>query len=52
LPETALIVLIRRGVEFVVPRGSTMLEEGDNLLVLAESTDLSKLKALVNAASG
>ncbi|MCZ7539229.1 MAG: potassium/proton antiporter [Anaerolineae bacterium] len=52
LPETALIVLIRRGVEFVVPRGSTMLEEGDSLLVLAEPADLSRLQALVRAASG
>jgi cell volume regulation protein A len=49
LPQTTLIVLIRRGAEFVVPRGSTMLEEGDNLLVLAEPADLSTLKDLVSA---
>jgi len=52
LPENALIVLIRRGAEFVVPRGSTMLEEGDNLLVLAEPADLSRLQALMSAVSG
>lgn len=52
LPETALIVLIRRNTEFLVPRGSTMLQEGDNLLVLAEPADLSRLQALVSAAAG
>ena len=52
LPETALIVLIRRDTEFLVPRGSTMLQEGDNLLVLAEPADLSRLQALVSAAAG
>ncbi|MCL4238861.1 MAG: potassium/proton antiporter [Anaerolineae bacterium] len=52
LPETALIVLIRRNAEFVVPRGATMLEERDNLLVLAEPADLDRLRALVSGPSG
>lgn len=52
LPETALIVLIRRNTEFIVPRGATMLEEGDNLLVLADREDLDRLQTLARAAFG
>lgn len=36
LPPGALFVLIGRGASFVVPGGSTVLEAGDNILLLAD----------------
>jgi len=36
LPEKALIVMIRRGEQYLVPRGSTVLEPGDILLQLSD----------------
>jgi potassium/hydrogen antiporter len=35
LPEDVLIVLIGRGSDMVVPRGSTIIEPGDTVLVMA-----------------
>lgn len=35
LPEGALIVLLTRGEEYLVPRGSTQLLENDTILILA-----------------
>jgi cell volume regulation protein A len=48
LPAGALIVLIRRGDDVVVPRGSTQIESGDTLLVLAESEALRCIRGIVN----
>ena len=36
LPEDALVVLISRAERFVVPRGATVVQEHDRLLLLAE----------------
>ena len=36
-PKTALISLIKRRGKFITPSGSTVLEEGDMLLVISES---------------
>lgn len=36
LPKGALVLLIRRGDNFVVPHGSTLVHEADGLMVLAE----------------
>ena len=47
LPEGALIVLIGRNGNFVVPRGNTILEAGDRLLVLADAESLSRVRAIV-----
>lgn len=41
VPEKCLIMLISRGDKFVIPSGSTVLEGGDVLLVLANNDDLS-----------
>lgn len=35
LPEDVLILLIRRGGEFIVPKGRTLLQPYDTLLLLA-----------------
>lgn len=40
LPNGALIVLVRRGLESVVPNGGTVLEAGDRLLLLANEDAL------------
>jgi len=34
LPEGALVMLIRRESEFLIPRGSTMLQTGDSMMVV------------------
>ena len=46
-PKGALIVLIGRGSEFIVPNGGTVIELGDRLLTLADQEDLSKTRAIV-----
>ena len=48
LPTGALIVLIRRGDETFVPRGSTQIDAGDTLLVLAEREALRRTRAMVS----
>ncbi len=47
LPEGALILLIRRGGQFVVPRGVTQIEEKDHLMVIASASALDKLGKLL-----
>ena len=49
LPAGALIVLIRRRDDVMVPRGSTQIEAGDTLLVLAEPDALDRIRATVSA---
>lgn len=48
-PKGALIVLIERGEEFIVPRGSTVLEAGDTMLVLADRREIEETRSLVEA---
>jgi Trk K+ transport system NAD-binding subunit len=50
LPAGALIVLIRRGDDVLVPRGGTQIESADTLLVLAEPEALRGIRAIVNEA--
>ena len=45
----ALIVLIRRKDDVLVPRGGTQIERGDTLLVLAERSGLDQIRAIVRA---
>lgn len=47
LPSGALIALIGRGQEFIVPNGGTVLREGDKLLVLAETEELASLRSII-----
>jgi len=47
LPEGALVVLISRDGTFVVPRGSTIVLDGDRLLLLADDESLARVRALV-----
>jgi cell volume regulation protein A len=48
-PKGALIVLIGRGNEFIVPNGGTVIEPGDRLLMLANGEDLGKTRAIVES---
>ena len=41
LPREALIVLVRRGAESLVPNGATVFEANDRLLLLANADVLA-----------
>ncbi|MCK9431784.1 MAG: potassium/proton antiporter [Candidatus Omnitrophica bacterium] len=47
IPPEALVVLISRGEKFIVPNGSTVLESGDVLLVLANEEDLKIINGIL-----
>ncbi len=49
LPKGALIVLIGRGNEFIVPNGGTVIELGDRLLMLAGEEDLARTRSIVES---
>jgi cell volume regulation protein A len=46
-PRSALIVLLTRGESYVVPRGGTVLQTDDVLLVLVEKSDEPMVRALI-----
>ena len=48
LPKSALIVLLSRNDDFIVPRGGTVLEAGDTMLVLAGKEDLREVHLLLD----
>lgn len=48
-PKGALIVLVGRGDEFIVPNGGTIIEVGDRLLMLAGEDDLATTRAIVES---
>ncbi|MEC7886232.1 MAG: amino acid permease [SAR324 cluster bacterium] len=43
MPEGSLVALIRRKGETIIPRGQTVLEEGDRLTVIGDSHGIEKL---------
>ena len=49
LPEGALVVLINRGEEFIIPTGGTILNPGDRLLFLAAAAKLNQARAIIEA---
>jgi cell volume regulation protein A len=52
LPPGALVLLIRRGREFVVPHGSTLIEPHDGLMVLAEPDILEATAPILACENG
>ena len=49
LPEEALIMLVHRQGEYLVPKGPTELRGGDSLLVLATPSELDELRRCLQA---
>ncbi len=47
-PDGVLVVLINRGEEYIVPKGSTVLQDTDILFALVETDSVSKLNALID----
>jgi cell volume regulation protein A len=47
LPSTALLLLLRRDGESYIPRGSTALESGDELLVATRKDDAEELRRML-----
>jgi potassium/hydrogen antiporter len=52
LPKTALIVLLNRNDDFIVPRGGTVLEAGDKLLVLSDKYALPEVRSIIESTGG
>lgn len=49
LPIGALIVLINRDNDFIVPSGGTIIQAGDTLLVLADNKSLDIVRTIVDS---
>jgi cell volume regulation protein A len=52
VPEKCLIMLISRNDKFIIPAGSTVLQGGDVLLVLANESDRAALQQTIAAMAG
>jgi cell volume regulation protein A len=50
LPKSALVVLVSRNDDYIVPKGGTVLQGGDTLVVLAEKAEVSQLRRLLEGA--
>ena len=48
MPEGTLIILINRDDKYFVPSGSTVLQETDLLLVLADKESMQKINAMID----
>lgn len=47
-PKDSLVTLIIRGEDYITPRGDTVLEEGDVLLLLASNESLPMVQKILN----
>lgn len=47
LPENVLITLINREGKFIVPRGTTVIQNNDKLLILSDKKDVSEIEILL-----
>lgn len=47
LPDNVLITLINREGKFIVPRGSTIIQEHDKLLILSDKKEVSEIRKLL-----
>ena len=52
LPAGALIVLIHRGGQYLIPRGATRLMCGDSALVLADGDELRQVRQILGQPEG
>jgi potassium/hydrogen antiporter len=51
LPEKVLITLINREGKFIVPRGTTIIQNNDKLLILSDKKDVSEIRKLLKKES-
>ncbi len=49
LPKGALVILVERNGNRLVPSGATVLEGGDRMLVLADPDELAKVRAMAES---
>jgi potassium/hydrogen antiporter len=49
LPEKVLITLINREGKFLVPRGTTVIQKNDKLLILSDKKEVSEIRRLLKA---
>jgi potassium/hydrogen antiporter len=48
LPQGALVVLVHKRGEFIVPSGATIFDPGDRMLVLADKQSLEEVEKILN----
>ena len=48
LPSNALIISIKRGLNSIVPKGTTLLKAGDEISILTDLKDESKIREIIN----
>ncbi|MEX0769658.1 MAG: potassium/proton antiporter [Balneolaceae bacterium] len=51
LPDNVLITLINRDGKFMVPRGNTVIENNDKLLILSDKKDVAEIQRLLKEKS-
>jgi cell volume regulation protein A len=51
LPKSALIVLLSRGEDFLAPRGGTVIEKGDRMLVLVPEREAEAVRAAIEGSA-
>ena len=39
MPEQTLLVMVKRNRKYFIPRGNTLLEEGDSLLIITDNEE-------------
>ncbi|MCM8525501.1 MAG: amino acid permease [Lentisphaeraceae bacterium] len=44
LPEGSLVAMVHRGKQVIIPRGNTVLQEGDKVIIIGEPNIVAKLR--------
>ena len=44
LPEGTLAAMVQRGKQVIIPRGGTVLQEGDRVIIIGEPTIIDDLR--------
>ena len=52
MPQGSLVLLIHRATRYIIPHGSTVLEEGDTLMILAEEPVLAHVQTALDDLTG
>ncbi len=46
IPDDVLIVIIKRGNKLITPKGTTMVKEGDTLMISGDEESLMKVDSM------